>query len=143
MKIFLLVFAVFAVTISCGSDDATPLTENEQMNLLGSWRQLAIQFEEEGDIWRDVSQCTGDWQYTMLYTYNANGTYRVVNLCDEVPQPLSGTYTVDGDVLTLNLLGEVQTYRVIVVNTTTIILHMFEVHEGFRVYGTRFKMQKQ
>lgn len=95
-----ILFLLVAITaFSCSSDDSTPVLEPNQF-INGTWVEIAVKTDPNDDwVYTDC----GDFQLSHKYTFNSDGTYTMVNGCDASLWPqVNGTYSIEGNVLTIN-----------------------------------------
>jgi hypothetical protein len=145
MRNLLFLFVILIAAVSCASDDATPLTVNEPAGYMGSWKQVGAQDPDNGIYWHDISFCNEDFQSVSLYTFNANGTFTIENVCNNPATFMNGgTYTVQGDVVSFST-PDVEDWDAIITieSPTTMYLQFFQIIYGQPVYDTKFKYYKQ
>lgn len=141
MKKFLLAFVAVAIFSSCSSDDdATPVNN---VDITGTWIEVAYQDTETG-TWHDYS-CDDNIIYLYRYTFNTNGTVYRSPYCEGQENEFlgSGTYAVQGDVLTVNSSGEFFTYKVSTEGANTLYMQPFYTANDENVYYPILKLARE
>lgn len=132
-----ILFLLVAITaFSCSSDDSSPVTDPNQV-IVGTWLEIAAKIEPQ-DEW--VYTDCEEFQLSQKYTFNNDGTYTMVNGCDEsIWTPVNGTYNIEGNVLTINNSEGQSTSYIGVISESQITKQGFS--EDFE--GEIYLLQKQ
>lgn len=94
----LLLLLITITAFSCSSDDSEPVLQPNQV-IVGTWLEVAGKVNPQ-DEW--VNRDCSEFQTSQKYIFNSDGTYTMLNGCDEsLWPPVNGTYVVEGNVLSV------------------------------------------
>jgi len=133
-KLLILLVVVLIAGLAIISCDKDSGTESGISALYGTWNMLSMHMRMTvaGIVFMDTTETPGPGEYTHV-TLNENGTYETNEMYDGIPETGTGTYTIEGDSVTISDFDEEgpQTFKWNVAgNILTLKKNMVETDEG-------------
>lgn len=129
ISIYLSAVAIGMVTlVSCSSDDNTPDQEPIDNHLLGKWNlnTADVKIYVNDQLQQEMNDVPAEEIGAVQFDFKEDGTVDYAFSDEEFSEEITGTYEKNGNILTITIDNEPQTFEILLYDSNNLHLYLEE-----------------